>query len=86
MKSYVHAGARSAAARKSMSRRVFNDRCFRAAVIAIDMLFAIGLVHGAEFFTRNQTGGWALELQGMFLSAAVAIALIGPGHYRVNDR
>ena len=57
-----------------------------AAVIGINMLFAIGLVHGAEFFTRNQTGGWALELQGMFLFTAVAIALLGPGRYRVNDR
>jgi putative oxidoreductase len=57
-----------------------------AAIIGINMLFAIGLVHGAEFFTRNQTGGWALELQGMFLFTAIVIALIGPGHYRVNDR
>src|SRR5690349_6580792 len=57
-----------------------------AAVIGINMLFAIGLVHGAEFFTLNQTGGWALELQGMFLFTAVAIALIGPGKYAVNDR
>jgi putative oxidoreductase len=57
-----------------------------AAVIAVHMLFAIGLAHGAEFFTLNQTGGWALELQGMFLFAAVALALMGPGHYRVNDK
>lgn len=56
-----------------------------AAIIAINMLFALGLVHGAEFFTRNQTGGWALELQGMFLFTAIAIALIGPGRYRVNE-
>jgi putative oxidoreductase len=56
-----------------------------AAIIAINMLFAFGLVHGAEFFTRNQTGGWALELQGMFLFTAIAIALIGPGRYRVNE-
>lgn len=57
-----------------------------AAVIAINMLFAIGLVHGAEFFTLNQSGGWALELQGMFLFTAIALALIGPGLYRINDR
>ena len=57
-----------------------------AGVIALNMLFAIGLVHGAEFFTLNQTGGWALELQGMFLFTAVALALIGPGSYRINDR
>jgi putative oxidoreductase len=57
-----------------------------AAVIAVNMLFAIGLAHGAEFFTLNQTGGWALELQGMFLFAAIALALMGPGHYRINDK
>jgi hypothetical protein len=43
-------------------------------------------VNGAEFFTLNQTGGWALELQGVFLFSAMAVALIGPGRYRVNDR
>ena len=57
-----------------------------AAVIGVNMLFAIGLVHGAEFFTRNETGGWALELQGMFLFTAIAIALLGPGAYRINDK
>jgi putative oxidoreductase len=57
-----------------------------AAIIGVNMLFAIGLVHGAEFFTLNQTGGWALELQGMFLFTAIAVALIGPGRYRINDR
>ena len=57
-----------------------------AAVIAINMLFAIGLVHGAEFFTLNQSGGWALEVQGMFLFTAIALVLLGPGQYRINDK
>ena len=57
-----------------------------AAIIGVNMLFAIGLVHGAEFFTRNETGGWALELQGMFLFTAIAVALIGPGRYAINDK
>jgi putative oxidoreductase len=57
-----------------------------AALIAVNMLFAIALAHGAEFFSLNQTGGWALELQGMFLLTAVALALIGPGRYGINDR
>ncbi len=56
-----------------------------AVFIAVNMLFAIALVHGAEFFTLNQTGGWTLELQGMFLFTAIAIALIGPGRFRIND-
>jgi len=52
-----------------------------ALVIAVNMLFALVLVHGAEFATLNQTGGWALELQGMFLGTAIAIALLGAGRY-----
>jgi putative oxidoreductase len=57
-----------------------------AGVIAINMLFAIGLVHHAEFFTRNQTGGWTLELQGMFLFTAIALVLMGPGRHAINDK
>jgi putative oxidoreductase len=57
-----------------------------AGVIAVNMLFAIGLVHGAEIAALNQSGGWAIELQAMFLFTAIAIAMIGPGQYRLNDR
>jgi putative oxidoreductase len=57
-----------------------------AAVIAINMLFAIALVHRAELFALNQSGGWAIELQGMFLFTALALAVIGPGQYRINDK
>lgn len=57
-----------------------------AAVIGLNMLFAIGLVHTPEFFSRNQTGGWTLELQGMFLFSAIALALMGPGRYALNDK
>ena len=57
-----------------------------AALIAVNMLFAIGLAHRAELFTLGQSGGWALELQGMFLFTAVAIALIGPGRFSINSK
>jgi putative oxidoreductase len=57
-----------------------------AAMIAVNMLFAMGLVHRAEFFSLTKTGGWTLELQGMFLFCAVALALLGPGRFGVNDR
>ena len=57
-----------------------------AALIAINMLFAIGLAHRNEIFTLGSSGGWALELQGMFLFTAIALALIGPGRFSVNDR
>jgi putative oxidoreductase len=57
-----------------------------AAIIAVNMLFAIALAHRAEIFTIGNTGGWALELQGMFLFTAIAVALIGPGRFSVNGK
>lgn len=57
-----------------------------AAVVAVNMLFAIFLVHSAELFMLGQSGGWALELQGMFLFGAIAIALMGPGRFSVNNK
>lgn len=56
-----------------------------AAILIIgNMIVAVGLVHMAELFTLNKTGGWALELQGMFLFAAVAVALLGAGRYSLG--
>jgi len=57
-----------------------------AGVIAINMLFAVGLVHRADVFAFAENGGWALELQGMFLFTAMAIVCLGPGRYSVNGR
>ena len=55
-------------------------------LVAINMLFAILLAHMGELGRFNASGGWALELQGMFLATAVAIALLGPGRYGINQR
>jgi putative oxidoreductase len=57
-----------------------------AALIAINMLFALALAHTDELTSLTQTGGWALELQGMFLVTAIALALMGPGRISVNRR
>jgi putative oxidoreductase len=57
-----------------------------AALIAINMLFAIALAHRAELFALGNSGGWALELQGMFLFTAIAIALMGPGRFSLNGK
>ena len=55
-------------------------------LIAFNMLVAFALVHLGQFGQLNEQGGWALELQGMYLAAAVAIALLGPGRYSVNGK
>ena len=57
-----------------------------AVLIAVNMLFAIGLAHRAELFSLGQSGGLALELQGMFLFTAIALALIGPGRFSINGK
>lgn len=57
-----------------------------AALIVVNMLFAFGLAHSHELLTITETGGWALELQGMFLFTAVALVLTGPGRLAVDPR
>ena len=57
-----------------------------AAVIVVNMLFAVLLAHRADLFLLTKSGGWALELQAFFLFTAVAVALIGPGRFGINQR
>lgn len=56
------------------------------ALIAINMLFAIALAHAGQLDQLNASGGWAIELQAMYLAAGLAVALVGPGRFSVNQR
>ncbi|MGH8237350.1 MAG: DoxX family protein [Steroidobacteraceae bacterium] len=56
------------------------------ALIAINMVFAIAIAHRADLFKLGEQGGWALELQGLYLMTAIALALMGPGRFGINDR
>lgn len=55
-----------------------------ALIVAANMVVAILLAHSGEILTLTRSGGWALELQGMFLLNALAVALIGPGRYALT--
>lgn len=55
-----------------------------ALVVAVNMIVALLLVHTSQFFTLNETGGWALELQGMYLGGALVVALLGAGRYSLG--
>ena len=57
-----------------------------AALIAVNMIFAIAIAHSADLFKIGEQGGWALELQGMYLMTAIALALLGPGRFSINGR
>ena len=54
-----------------------------ALLIVCNMAVAVALVHMGHLFTLNEQGGWAVELQVLFLFGAVAIALLGAGRYSV---
>jgi putative oxidoreductase len=55
-----------------------------AWLIAVNMLFAIGLAHWGEVFTITEHGAFAIEKQYLFMFSAIALALIGPGRFAIN--
>ena len=55
-----------------------------ALFIAINMVVAILLAHTGQLFSTTQQGGWALELQGMFLFGALAVAFLGAGRFSLG--
>jgi putative oxidoreductase len=55
-----------------------------ALLMAVTMIVAVWLVHMNDLFLLTRTGGWALELQGLFLFGALAIALLGAGRYSLG--
>jgi putative oxidoreductase len=52
-----------------------------AAIVVINMLFAILLVHSGDIFALTEHGGWRLELQGFYLLGSLAIMFLGSGRY-----
>jgi putative oxidoreductase len=57
-----------------------------ALIIAVNMVFAVVLAHMGDLGSLNKTGGWALELQGMFLASALAVAFLGAGRYSIGGQ
>jgi putative oxidoreductase len=57
-----------------------------AGLIVINMIVAILLAHTGDLLTVTPHGGWRLELQGMYLFAALALVLMGPGQFGFNRR
>ena len=57
-----------------------------AALIVINMVVALLLVHTGDILMLNEHGGWRLELQAMYLFSALALALTGPGRFALDAR
>jgi len=55
-----------------------------AAVVAFNMVVAVWLAHAGDVLLITDKGAWAIELPGLYLLGAVAIALLGSGRYAVS--
>lgn len=55
-----------------------------ACIVVVNMLVALWLVHQRDLFALTPMGGWKLELQGMFLFSALAVAFLGAGRLSVG--
>ncbi|MEN3365827.1 MAG: putative oxidoreductase [Burkholderiales bacterium] len=55
-----------------------------AGIIAINMVVAVWIAHTSQLFELTKNGGWALELQGMFLMTAIALVFLGGGRYSLG--
>ncbi|MFV0419490.1 MAG: DoxX family protein [Dysgonomonas sp.] len=57
-----------------------------AAVFAFNMLVAVGMAHSGDVFTLSQSGGWAIELQGLYFFGALALVFTGGGKYALSNK
>jgi len=54
---------------------------FAALIVAGNMIVAVALAHVPQLLLLNDQGGWALELQAMFLFGALSVMMLGAGRY-----
>lgn len=57
-----------------------------ALLIALNMVVAILLAHSHQLLMLSNSGGWQLELQGMFLFTSIALIFLGAGAYGLGGR
>ncbi len=58
-----------------------------ALIVAVNMLFVIGLAHSKDIFALSPKGGaWAIELQMFYLLTALALACVGSGRFTITGR
>ena len=53
-------------------------------MLAINMLVALWLAHGNNLWSLGKSGGWTVELEGIYLFAAIAVAFLGAGRFSVG--
>jgi len=56
------------------------------ALVAINMIVAVLLVHTGMLLEIDGTGGYALELQAFYLFSGLAVVLLGAGRYAIGGQ
>lgn len=57
-----------------------------AILLAITMLVAAFTVHSNDFFNLAESGGWAIELVGLFFFGSIALICTGGGQLGVSTK
>jgi putative oxidoreductase len=57
-----------------------------AILVAFTMLVATVAAHAHELFKFTEYGGLVIELNALYLFAALAVALIGPGKFKLGSK
>lgn len=57
-----------------------------AVIFVFNMLVAVSLAHSGDVFSLNETGGWMLELQGLYFFGALALVFTGGGKYALSKK
>lgn len=57
-----------------------------AAIFVFNMIVAVGMAHAADVFTLSESGGWAIELQGLYVFGALALMFTGAGKYALSSK
>ena len=53
-------------------------------LLAVNMVFAIGLVHTGDLWGLTKFGGYRLELQVFYLFGGLAVMFLGSGRYAIK--
>lgn len=56
-----------------------------AAVYAFNMAVAVAMAHAGDVFSLTESGGWAIELQGLYFFGALALVFTGAGKYALSS-
>jgi putative oxidoreductase len=56
-----------------------------AAIIAFNMGVAVFLSHAGQLFQLGKSGGYALELQALYLIGALALVFLGGGRWALRQ-